>query len=48
MTYSNRESQSGAFNRNPAGSGAALDDGENVVIDGFFTPDRLPDRRHLV
>jgi iron complex outermembrane receptor protein len=36
MTYSNRTSQSGAFNRNPAGSGAALDDGENVIIDGFL------------
>jgi iron complex outermembrane receptor protein len=36
ITYSGRESQSGAFNRNPAGSGAALDDGENVVIDGFL------------
>jgi iron complex outermembrane receptor protein len=36
MTYSNRKSQSGAFNRNPAGSGAALDDGENVIIDGFL------------
>jgi len=36
MTYSARENQSGAFNRNPAGSGAALDDGENVIIDGFL------------
>jgi len=36
ITYSNRKSQSGAFNRNPAGSGAALDDGENVIIDGFL------------
>jgi len=36
MTYSNRTSQSGAFNRNPAGSGAALDDGDNVIIDGFL------------
>jgi iron complex outermembrane receptor protein len=36
MTYSSRESQSGAFNRNPAGSGAALDDGENVIVDGFL------------
>ena len=36
LTYSNREGQSGAFNRNPAGSGAALDDGENVIIDGFL------------
>ena len=36
MTYSGRENQSGAFYRNPAGSGAALDDGENVVVDGFL------------
>lgn len=36
ITYSGRDSQSGAFNRNPAGSGAALDDGENVVVDGFL------------
>jgi iron complex outermembrane receptor protein len=36
VTYSGREGQSGAFYRNPAGSGAALDDGENVVIDGFL------------
>ncbi|TFG46745.1 MAG: TonB-dependent receptor, partial [Candidatus Brocadiia bacterium] len=36
ITYSNRKSQSGAFNRNPAGSGAALDDGENVIVDGFL------------
>ncbi len=36
MTYSARENQSGAFNRNPSGSGAALDDGENVIIDGFL------------
>lgn len=36
MTYSNRESQSGAFNRNPSSGGAALDDGENVIIDGFL------------
>ncbi len=36
VTYSGRESQSGAFYRNPAGSGAALDDGENVVVDGFL------------
>ncbi|MFB3105444.1 MAG: TonB-dependent receptor plug domain-containing protein, partial [Pseudomonadales bacterium] len=36
ITYSDRENQSGAFNRNPAGSGAALDDGENVVVDGFL------------
>ena len=36
ITYSGRENQSGAFNRNPAGSGAALDDGENVIVDGFL------------
>jgi iron complex outermembrane receptor protein len=36
ITYSGRENQSGAFYRNPAGSGAALDDGENVVVDGFL------------
>lgn len=36
VTYSGREGQSGAFNRDPAGSGAALDDGENVVVDGFL------------
>ena len=36
ITYSSRDSQSGAFNRNPAGSGAALDDGENVIVDGFL------------
>ena len=36
ITYSRRDNQSGAFNRNPAGSGAALDDGENVIIDGFL------------
>jgi len=36
ITYSRRDNQSGAFNRNPAGSGAALDDGENVLIDGFL------------
>ena len=36
MTYSARENQSGAFNRNPAGSNAALDDGENVIVDGFL------------
>ncbi|MGI9221926.1 MAG: TonB-dependent receptor plug domain-containing protein [Woeseiaceae bacterium] len=36
ITYSRREGQSGAFNRNPAGSGAALDDGENVIVDGFL------------
>jgi iron complex outermembrane receptor protein len=36
VTYSGREGQSGAFYRNPAGSGAALDDGENVIVDGFL------------
>ncbi len=36
ITYSGRDGNSGAFNRNPAGSGAALDDGENVIIDGFL------------
>jgi iron complex outermembrane receptor protein len=36
ITYSGREGESGAFYRNPAGSGAALDDGENVVVDGFL------------
>ena len=36
ITYSRRDNQSGAFYRNPAGSGAALDDGENVVVDGFL------------
>jgi iron complex outermembrane receptor protein len=36
ITYSGRENTSGAFYRNPAGSGAALDDGENVVVDGFL------------
>ena len=36
VTYSRRENTSGAFYRNPAGSGAALDDGENVIPDGFL------------
>jgi len=36
VTYSRRENTSGAFYRNPAGSGAELDDGENVVVDGFL------------
>ena len=36
ITYSGRENTSGAFYRNPAGSGAALDDGENVIVDGFL------------
>jgi len=36
VTFSNRDGNSGAFYRNPAGSNAALDDGENVVVDGFL------------
>ncbi len=36
ITYSGRDGNSGAFNRNPGGSNAALDDGENVIIDGFL------------
>lgn len=36
ITYSGRDNQSGAFYRNPAGSDAALDDGENVIVDGFL------------
>ena len=36
VTYSGRDGQSGAFYRNPAGSGAALSDGENVIPDGFL------------
>jgi len=36
ITYSSRDNQSGAFNRNPSSGGAALDDGENVIIDGFL------------
>ena len=36
ITYSGRDNQTGAFNRNPAGSDAELDDGENVIIDGFL------------
>jgi len=36
ITYSTRDNQSGAFYRNPAGSGANLDDGENVIPDGFL------------
>jgi iron complex outermembrane recepter protein len=37
ITYSDRESQSGAFYRNPvSGSGAYLDDGDNVVSLGFL------------
>ena len=36
VTYSSRDGESGAFYRNPAGSGAALDDGENVIVDGFL------------
>ncbi len=36
LTYSSRDSQSGAFYRNPSSGGAALDDGENVIPDGFL------------
>jgi iron complex outermembrane recepter protein len=37
VTYSDRESQSGAFYRNPSsGSSSALDDGDNVIPDGFL------------
>ncbi len=37
ITYSKRDNQSGAFYRNPAGSGAALSDGSNPVdTDGFL------------
>ena len=35
ITYSGRDGNSGAFFRNPSSGGAPLDDGENVVIDGF-------------
>ncbi len=35
ITYSGRDGNSGAFYRNPSSGGAALDDGENVVVDGF-------------
>ena len=36
ITYSGRDGNSGAFYRNPGDGGAALDDGENVVVDGFL------------
>ena len=36
ITYSGRDGNSGAFYRNPASGGAPLDDGENVVVDGFL------------
>ncbi len=37
VTYSNRDNQSGAFYRNPSsGSDAYLDDGDNVVPEGFL------------
>lgn len=37
VTYSERENESGAFYRNPSsGSGAYLDDGDNVVPNGFL------------
>jgi len=37
LTYSDRDSQSGAFNRNPSsGSSSYLDDGDNVIPDGFL------------
>ena len=37
LTYSDRESQSGAFYRNPSsGSDSYLDDGDNVIPDGFL------------
>lgn len=37
VTYSSRENESGAFYRNPSsGASSALDDGENVVPDGFL------------
>jgi iron complex outermembrane receptor protein len=36
VTYSGREGASGAFYRNPSSGGAALDDGENVIPDGFL------------
>jgi len=35
ITYSGRDGNSGAFYRNPSSGGAPLDDGENVVVDGF-------------
>lgn len=37
MTYSERENESGAFYRNPSsGSSSYLDDGDNVIPDGFL------------
>ena len=36
ITYSGRDGNSGAFYRNPFGTGAALDDGEGPVVDGFL------------
>jgi len=36
ITYSGRDGNSGAFYRNPGSGGAALDDGENVIVDGFL------------
>lgn len=36
VTYSGRDGASGAFYRNPSSGGAALDDGENVIPDGFL------------
>ena len=36
ITYSGRDGNSGAFYRNPSSGGAPLDDGENVVVDGFL------------
>jgi len=36
ITYSGRDGNSGAFYRNPAGTGASLDDGEGPVVDGFL------------
>ena len=36
ITYSGRDGNSGAFYRNPKDGGAALDDGENVIVDGFL------------
>jgi iron complex outermembrane receptor protein len=36
ITYSGRDGNSGAFYRNPGSGGAPLDDGENVVVDGFL------------
>jgi len=36
VTYARRENNSGAFYRNPSSGSAALDDGENVIVDGFL------------